>query len=260
MIAARLVGADRQRGEVDRAEALADLARSRRSSRCRRRGRSAASGPRRPSRPRGGGCDRRGGGRRSAAPARSDPSRGRSSRSATSRARPRRAAGVAHEARRCRAARRSGTPRVARRRDRRQVGVVVVVVREQHEVDAAAARSSGTPGGDETLRAGERHRARALREHRVGEEGDAVHAHQNVAWPIHVSAGSCASASAIERDDGCGPRPGTQARAHAPPQEGQRGAGVTPLGPARPRVARGLGRRPLSGPPARFAAPPSCRA
>src|SRR5438034_122377 len=61
------------------------------------------------------------------------------------------------------------------RLDGRQIGVVVVVVRQRHEVDRRQ-RVERDTRRDQPLRPGERHRARALGEDRVGQERDAVHA------------------------------------------------------------------------------------
>ena len=64
------------------------------------------------------------------------------------------------------------------RLDRRRIEMVVVVVRDQHRIDARQI-GRGEARWDRPLRAGERQRRDAFRQHRIGQQGDAAHLQQH---------------------------------------------------------------------------------
>ncbi len=109
--------------------------------------------------------------------------------------------------------------------ERRPVGVVVVVVGEEGEVEAGE-RVERHARRDEAPRAGEGERARALGVDRVGQECRAVEAHvqRRVADPGHGRV--ALEGLRVEGNDGRGARSRDETRAHASQQERQRDAGV----------------------------------
>ncbi len=98
--------------------------------------------------------------------------------------------------------------------------MVVVVVRQQHEVE----RREGVernPGGHEPSGARKGQRARALGEHGVGEEGRAVHPHEQGGVADPGEARVPEDRDLVEGHERGGARPGHEGDERPPPQERQ---------------------------------------